>query len=55
MLDVNQLKTFFADEDGTTATEYAIMLSLILMVIISTVGTLGSKVNTSLNNTATKL
>ena len=52
---MNRLTHFLFDEDGTSATEYAIMLSLIMMVIVSTVVTLGSKVNSTFNNTATKL
>jgi Flp pilus assembly pilin Flp len=52
---MNYLKTFLSDEDGTSATEYAIMISLIVMVIVSTVGTLGSKANSSFNNAASQL
>ena len=49
------IKQFLLDEDGTSATEYAIMVSLLLMVIVSTVGTLGSKANSTFNNAATKM
>lgn len=52
---MNRLFHFLMDEDGTSATEYAIMLSLIMMVIVSTVVTLGSKANSTFNNAATKL
>ncbi|HID78121.1 MAG TPA: Flp family type IVb pilin [Planctomycetaceae bacterium] len=30
-------------EDGATAVEYAVMLALILMVVIGSIGTLGSR------------
>lgn len=49
------LKRFLLDEEAAAATEYAIMISLLLMVIVSTVVTLGSKANSTFNNTASKL
>ena len=49
------LKRFLIDEEAASATEYAIMLSLILMVVVSTVVTLGNKANSSFNNCASKL
>jgi pilus assembly protein Flp/PilA len=52
---MNGLKRFLLDEEAATATEYAIMLSLLLMVIVSTVATLGSKANGAFNNAASKL
>ena len=35
-------KTFFREEDGPTATEYAVMLALIAGVVVAVVGTIGS-------------
>lgn len=49
------IKRFLLDEEAATATEYAIMLSLLLMVIVSTVATLGTKANSTFNNTASKM
>jgi len=49
------LKRFLCEEDAATATEYAIMLSLLLLVIVSTVGTLGTKTKSAFNNTASLL
>lgn len=50
-----QIKRFLVSEDGAAATEYAVMFSLILLVIVSTVVTLGSKTNSTFNNTAALL
>ena len=52
---LKQLKSLAFDEDAAAATEYAIMLSLLLLVIASTVVTMGSKANSTFNNCATKL
>lgn len=51
----SQLKRFLLEDEGAAATEYAIMFSLILLVIVSTVVTLGSKTNSSFNNAASLL
>ncbi len=42
---MNTIKRFLREEDGPTATEYAVMLALIIVVAIGAVGALGSKVN----------
>jgi Flp pilus assembly pilin Flp len=39
---MNIMRRFFWDDDGATAVEYAIMLSLILMVAFTAIATLGS-------------
>lgn len=41
----NLVKRFVADTDGPTATEYAVMLALIIMVAIVAVSSLGTKVS----------
>jgi Flp pilus assembly pilin Flp len=46
------LTKFLFDDEGTAAVEYAIMLSLLLLVVISTVLTLGTKTNSAFGNTA---
>lgn len=43
---LNTIKRFLREEDGPTATEYAVMLALIVVVCIGTIGALGTKVNT---------
>ncbi len=52
---ISRIKRFLRDEEAAAATEYAIMLSLILRVIISTVVTLGTKTNSAFNNCASQL
>ena len=42
---LNTIKRFLREEDGPTATEYAVLLALIIVVAIGAVGALGSKVN----------
>ena len=42
-------------EDGPTATEYAVMLALIIIVALTAITTLGGKVNTIFTNVGTKL
>ena len=41
---VNRVKDFLKSEDGPTATEYAVMLALIIIVAIGTITTLGTTV-----------
>ena len=38
---------FLRQDDGPTATEYAVMFALILVVVIASVRTVGTKVNAS--------
>ena len=42
---VNSVKDFLVSEDGPTAVEYAVMLALIVVVCISTVGSIGTNTN----------
>ncbi|HRX86076.1 MAG TPA: Flp family type IVb pilin [Phycisphaerae bacterium] len=44
---VNRAKDFLKSEDGPTATEYAVMLALIIVVCIATVKSIGTKANTA--------
>ena len=43
---LERTKSFLRSEDGPTATEYAVMLALIIVVCIAAIGTLGGRVNT---------
>ena len=47
---VNRAKAFLKSEDGPTATEYAIMLALIIVVAIGAVTALGTKVSTTFSD-----
>ena len=41
---MNLVKRFLQSEDGPTATEYAVMLALIIIVALTAITTLGTKV-----------
>ncbi|HWL94152.1 MAG TPA: Flp family type IVb pilin [Phycisphaerae bacterium] len=42
---VKKINAFLKDEEGATATEYAVMLALIIVVCIAGVSALGEKVS----------
>jgi len=42
---LNRAKAFLRSEDGPTATEYAVMLALIIVVCIAAIQTLGQNAN----------
>ncbi|HOB75041.1 MAG TPA: Flp family type IVb pilin [Phycisphaerae bacterium] len=42
---VNRVRNFVVSEDGPTATEYAVMLALIIIVAMAGITLLGNKVN----------
>ena len=44
--------SFFQNEDGPTAVEYAVMLALIVVVCITAITALGSNANKTFNNVA---
>lgn len=52
---VNRMKAFLVNEDGPTATEYAVMLALIIVICLVAIGTLGRTVNGIFENTNTQL
>ncbi len=41
---ITRTKNFLRSEDGPTATEYAVMLALIIVVALTAIGALGDKV-----------
>lgn len=56
------MKNFFSkcrelvcSEEGATATEYAVMLALIIIVAIGAISFLGKKVNNTFNNMSGKM
>lgn len=46
-------RAFLASEDGPTATEYAIMLALIVLVSVAAIGQIGAKVQFVYDNIET--
>lgn len=42
---IRRVHNFLVNEDGPTATEYAVMLALIVVVCITAISTLGNSVN----------
>lgn len=49
------LARFLKDESGATAIEYGLLASLIAVVIVTVVTTIGSKLNTRFQNVADHL
>ena len=50
-----KLKRFLKSEDGPTAVEYAVMLSLIIVVCITAVTSIGKNAATTFTNVANQL
>ncbi|MBX9681994.1 MAG: Flp family type IVb pilin [Gemmataceae bacterium] len=46
---------FIKREDGPTAVEYAVMLALIIVVCITTIGTLGTNANATFSKVASSI
>jgi pilus assembly protein Flp/PilA len=42
---INRVKSFIRDEEGATATEYAVMLALIIVIALGAISALGDKVS----------
>ncbi len=47
---VKRVHAFLVNEDGPTATEYAVMLALIIIVALTAISALGSKVSSIFSN-----
>ena len=52
---MHRVKEFLVNEDGPTATEYAVMLALIIIVALAAITLLGQKVNTVFTNVESAL
>ncbi len=52
---LHRAKHFLVSEDGPTATEYAVMLALIIIVALAAITLLGSKVSDIFTNVETSL
>jgi pilus assembly protein Flp/PilA len=50
-----KIQRFLKSEDGPTAVEYAVMLSLIIVVCITAVTSIGSKAKTTFTKVANQL
>jgi len=50
---VSRVRDFLVSEDGPTATEYAVMLALIIVVAIAAITTLGQNVNSTFGDVNT--
>lgn len=51
----NRMRQFLVNEDGPTATEYAVMLALIIVACIAAITALGSALRTTFNNIADQM
>lgn len=51
----NRVKDFLKSEDGPTATEYAVMLALIIVAAIGSIQLVGDKVSETFTNVEGKL
>jgi pilus assembly protein Flp/PilA len=52
---MSKVKELFVSEEGATATEYAVMLALIIIVAIAAITVLGRKVNNTFQNISESL
>jgi pilus assembly protein Flp/PilA len=52
---VERVADFMKREDGPTAVEYAVMLALIIVVCITTIGTLGTNANATFSKVASSI
>jgi pilus assembly protein Flp/PilA len=52
---VNRVKSFLRSEDGPTATEYAVMLALIIIVSLGAITGLGTTVDAVFTNVDSSL
>jgi pilus assembly protein Flp/PilA len=50
-----KMQRFLVSEDGPTAVEYAVMLALIVIVCLTAIKSIGTKANTTFENTAAAL
>jgi len=52
---MSKIVNFLKDESGATAAEYALIVSLIALVVIAGATTLGTTINTKLSTAATTI
>jgi pilus assembly protein Flp/PilA len=51
----NKVKQFLVSEDGPTAVEYAVMLSLIVIVCLAAIRSVGANAEATFNDAAAQL
>lgn len=51
----SKVKRFLKSEDGPTAVEYAVMLSLIIVICLSAVRSVGTNASATFNSVATQI
>lgn len=47
------MRSFMHEEDGPTATEYAVMFALVILVCVASIKALGTKVSTNFASAST--
>ena len=52
---IDRVKSFLVSEDGPTATEYAVMLALIIIAALTAITALGTKVSDIFSNVDSNL
>lgn len=52
---INRTKAFLVNDDGPTATEYAVMLALIIVVAAAAIKAVGTQVDTIFDNVESTL
>ena len=52
---LNKVRYFLESEDGPTAVEYAVMLSLIVVVCLNAITTIGTRANSVFSKVANSL
>jgi len=52
---ISRVQRFLISEDGATAVEYAVMVSLIIVICITAITAIGSKANTAFSNVANSI
>ena len=52
---LKKMRTFLREEEGATATEYAVMLALIIVIALGAISALGTKVSSTFANISSKL
>ena len=52
---IQQIRRFLVSEDGPTAVEYAVMLSLIIIVCLAAISAIGTNANTQFNKVANSI
>ena len=54
-ISMDRIREFLKSEDGPTATEYAVMLALIIIAALTAITNLGTKVTSVFTNVESKL